>query len=101
MRIPIRKTTQGIEYWCTKEKRIIILPTGVKPDFETSESPKSMLQKDAPKTDYQTEVDPEKMNVEQLLAYAKEKEVDVPGNMKKEETIRAHIVEQLATADAE
>ena len=101
MRIPIRKTSQGTEYWCNEDKRTVFLPTGVKPDFKVTENPKSMLQKDDSKTDDQTAVNLDEMNVEQMLVYAKEKKVDVPGNMKKEETIRAHIIEQLAAVDAE
>lgn len=80
---PIRKTANGIEYWDTEKKVIVI--GGV--DLAKSE--------DEDKTDNNLD----EMNVDQLLAFADENNIDVPGNMKKEETIREHIKETLAVTD--
>ncbi len=83
---PIRETLNGnTEYWDTKEKRIVI-----------GGSPKE--KEEAVCTTADIKLDD--MDVDQLLSFAGQNNIDVPGNMKKEETIRNHIAEQLA-ADAE
>lgn len=46
MRTLVRTTLAGNEYWDNEEKRIIFVPVGEAPDFEVTENPKSMLQKD-------------------------------------------------------
>ncbi|WP_430494082.1 hypothetical protein [Rossellomorea marisflavi] len=110
MNVEVRKTTQGIEYWDSKEKSIRFVPAGKKPSFEVVEEPKSMVVVDGKKVAGAVEkkIDGTKeellkylvrLNVEQLLAYAKDNDIDVPGNMKKEETIRNHIVEKLNPGD--
>lgn len=82
---PIRKTLSGnTEYWDTKEKRIVIGG--------------SLKEED---TDNKTDINLNDMDVDQLLSFAEQNNIEVPGNMKKEETIRTHIAEQLAAADAE
>ncbi|MBO0475386.1 hypothetical protein JZO86_17120 [Enterococcus ureasiticus] len=43
MRILIRKTIAGSEYWDNEEKRSIFVPIGQTPEFEVVENPQSML----------------------------------------------------------
>jgi hypothetical protein len=97
MNIKVRETAQGTEYWDTKEKRIRFVPAGKNPGFEVTKNPKSMTKDDGPDFKVVKTNDMlEKMNTEQLIDYAKVNDIDVPGNMKKEETIRAHIMELLS-----
>lgn len=43
MRVLIRKTIAGSEYWDNEEKRSIFVPLGQEPDFEAVDNPQSML----------------------------------------------------------
>ncbi|MDT2392776.1 hypothetical protein P7D58_02510 [Enterococcus avium] len=43
MRVQIRKSVAGIEYWDTEEKRSIFVPHGQEPDFEVADNPDSLL----------------------------------------------------------
>ncbi|BDQ55137.1 hypothetical protein LIT96_08960 [Enterococcus faecalis] len=47
MRVLIRSSASGSEYWDTKEKRNVFVPKGQEPDFEVTENPESMLSKEA------------------------------------------------------
>lgn len=47
MRVLIRSSASGTEYWDTKEKRNVFVPKGQEPDFEVNENPESMLSKEA------------------------------------------------------
>ncbi|MCG3089145.1 hypothetical protein [Sporosarcina cyprini] len=110
MIVETRKTAGGTEYWDTKKMRTLFVPTGVEPDFNVTENPQSMIigvdlagDKDYTVVNDQvieTETELDKMNSDQLLAFAEHSGIDVPGNMKKAETIRKYIVEKMAT-DAE
>ncbi|KIP27831.1 hypothetical protein [Bacillus thuringiensis] len=100
----IRKTISGTEYWDTKEKRSLFVPTGEEPGFEVTVNPESMIIRHADNKvvdvkiiDTETEINLDDMNAEQLLSFAKENDIEVPGKLKKEESIRNHIVEQLTT----
>ncbi|CCW05977.1 hypothetical protein [Bacillus sp. GeD10] len=100
----IRKTISGTEYWDNKEKRSLFVPTGEEPGFEVTVNPESMIIKHADNKvigveviDTNTEINLDDMNAEQLLSFAKDNSIDVPGKLKKEETIRNYIVEQLTT----
>ncbi|GAB6470107.1 Rho termination factor N-terminal domain-containing protein [Bacillus cereus] len=100
----IRKTISGTEYWDSKEKKSLFVPTGEEPGFEVTVNPESMLIKhadnkivDVEVIDTKTENDLNDMNAEQLLSFAKGNGIDVPAKLKKEETIRNYIVEQLTT----
>ncbi|MEJ9122605.1 hypothetical protein P4I92_02520 [Bacillus cereus] len=104
MIVEIRKTISGNEYWDTKEKRSLFVPTGEEPGFEVTVNPESMIIKhadnkivDVEVTDTKTEINLDDMNAEQLLSFAKDNGIDVPGKLKKEETIRNYIFEQLTT----
>lgn len=47
MRVLIRSSASGKEYWDTEEKRNVFVPKGQEPDFEVTENPESMLSKEA------------------------------------------------------
>ncbi|MBJ1785539.1 hypothetical protein JFI42_14645, partial [Enterococcus faecalis] len=47
MRVLIRSSAFGSEYWDTEEKRNVFVPKGQDPDFEVTENPESMLSKEA------------------------------------------------------
>ncbi|HDP1317499.1 TPA: hypothetical protein P5Y24_002773 [Enterococcus faecalis] len=47
MRVLIRSSASGSEYWDTKEKRNVFVPKGQEPDFEVTENPESMISKEA------------------------------------------------------
>lgn len=100
MNVEMRKTAQGTEYWDTKEKKIRFVPAGKELGFEVTKEPKSMLpEKEAKQEDNETEIDLDSLNAGQLKDFAKQNDIELPGNMKKKETIRAHILESLTAAD--
>ncbi|HGO9409086.1 TPA: hypothetical protein ACLBZV_003446 [Bacillus cereus] len=103
----IRKTISGTEYWDNEKKKTLFVPRGEEPGFEVTVNPESMIIKHADNKvvgveviDTDTEINLDDMNAEELLSFAKENDIEVPGKLKKEETIRNHIVEQL-TNDTE
>ncbi|WP_413380317.1 hypothetical protein [Alkalihalobacillus sp. 1P02AB] len=122
MIVETRKTSQGTEYWDNKEKRVLFVPKGKVPSFKVTENPKSMIGgvdlaigKDrtvittstGPAITRSTNEDTqppllmngiEDMDVEQLLDFAERQNINVPGNMKKEDTIRNYIQEELNAA---
>ncbi|HDX9533051.1 TPA: hypothetical protein ROX87_002451 [Bacillus thuringiensis] len=100
----IRKTISGTEYWDNEKKKSLFVPTGEEPGFEVTVNPESMIIKHADNKvvgveviDIDTEINLDDMNAGELLSFAKENDIEVPGKLKKEETIRNHIVEQLTT----
>jgi hypothetical protein len=111
MNVEVRRSAQGTEYWDSKEKKIRFVPAGMEPGFEVTKDPKSMVggldlaagkdmtTVDGVPIDNETEIDLDSMNADQLKDFAKQNDIEVPGNMKKEETIRAHILESLTAAD--
>jgi hypothetical protein len=111
MNVEVRKSAQGAEYWNTKEKKIRFVPAGKKPGFEVTKDPESMVggldlatgkdvtTVDGVPVDNETEIDLDSMNADQLKGFAKQNDIEVPGNMKKAETIRAHIKESLTAAE--
>lgn len=97
MKVLIRKTLTGSEYWCTKEKRVLFVPKGETPKFKVTGNTKLMVGNVEEQTDETTEetINLKEMNATELLAFAKNEGINVPGNMKKEETIRRYIAEQM------
>ncbi|KAB2423897.1 MULTISPECIES: hypothetical protein [Bacillus cereus group] len=105
-----RKTISGTEYWDNEKKTSLFVPTGEEPGFEVTVNPESMIGgidfakgKDFSAIDGKVighEINLDDMNAEELLSFAKDNGIDVPGKLKKEETIRNHIVKQL-TNDTE
>lgn len=43
MKVLVRSSVAGKEYWDTEEKKSIFVPTGKEPGFEVTENPKSMI----------------------------------------------------------
>ncbi|AVK82444.1 hypothetical protein C3943_02220 [Lysinibacillus sp. B2A1] len=101
MKVLIRTTTNGTEYWDNEAKKILLVPAGEQPSFEVTESPTTMLHKgETVKPLVEPVFNLEGMTATQLREFAEENNIEVPGNLKKPETIREYIEEQLA-ADAE
>ncbi|PGX09279.1 hypothetical protein [Bacillus sp. AFS033286] len=97
----VRKTISGTEYWDSTKQKSLFVPNGEEPEFEVSGTLSAGLHEAADliadMAISKDEINLDDMNAEELLAFAKDNDIDVPGNMKKEETIRNHIVEQLTT----
>lgn len=99
----IRKTISGTEYWDSKEKRSIFVPTGktlaIDPvkEIMNLDLDKLPLGINRLKDSDAIEIKLDDMNAEELHSFAKDNGIDVPAKLKKEETIRNHIVEQLTT----
>lgn len=43
MKVPIRSSITGTEYWDTEKKLTIFVPRGQEPDFEVTKNPNSMI----------------------------------------------------------
>lgn len=97
MRVPIRKTAQGTEYWDNVEKRTVLIPTGIKPDFEVTENPKSMLQKDGDKDqsfgvhDGENNYQLNDMTIKELKEFAEKYTIDLPAELTKKGDIAKFI----------
>ncbi|UPW82738.1 hypothetical protein [Lysinibacillus sp. Ag94] len=101
MKVPIRTTVNGTEYWCTDDKKTLFVPVGEQPLFEVTESPTTMLHKgETVKPLDEPVINLDGMTGTQLREFAAENNIEVPGNLKKVDAIRDYIEEQLA-ADAE
>ncbi|MEY2363232.1 hypothetical protein R6U76_19830 [Lysinibacillus capsici] len=102
MNVPIRTTANGTEYWDREAKKVLFVPAGMRPSFEVTESPTTMLHKgETVKPLINTPVfSLEGMTATQLREYGEENNIDVPGNLKKVDAIREYIEEHLA-ADEE
>ncbi len=110
MKVLIRTTANGTEYWCTDDKKTLFVPAGEQPSFEVTDEPTTMIVgvdfakgKDVTVIDGKA-IEPvftlEGMTATQLREFADENNIDVPGNLKKPDTIREYIEEQLEV-DAE
>lgn len=98
MKVPIRKTINGTEYWDTVAKKSSFVPVGEEPSFEVTKNPTTMLHKaEKVKPSANPVIDLDGMTATQLREFAEENNIDVPGNLKKLDTIRGYIAEQLAT----
>ncbi|MBX8942559.1 Rho termination factor N-terminal domain-containing protein [Lysinibacillus sp. K60] len=96
MKVPIRTTANGTEYWDSEAKKVLFVPAGMRPSFKVTEKPESMLYVETkPLTDAPV-FSLEGKTATQLREYAEENNIEVPGNLKKSETIREYIEEQLA-----
>ncbi|MBJ8103599.1 MULTISPECIES: Rho termination factor N-terminal domain-containing protein [Bacillus cereus group] len=91
MIIEIRKTVSGTEYWDTKEKRSLFVPTGEEPGFEITVNPESMIMggdlANGPDTTVVSTASLDDMTVKQLREYADELSIDIPSDVKKKEDI--------------
>lgn len=101
MKVPYRTTANGTEYWCNKDKKIIFVPAGEQPSFAVTENPETMFYAGEPaKLVIEPLFNLDGMTATELREFAEGNNIEVPGNLKKPDTIREYIEEQLA-ADAE
>lgn len=92
MRIAIKKTIAGTEYWDNVEKRIIFLPVGHRPDFVVTVDPETMIHKEEVKADDEDRADTlEEMTIKQLKEYAIALEIELP----KEVNNKADIIKEI------
>lgn len=130
MKVLVRKTLTGNEYWDSETQRILFVPAGEEPNFEVGVSiivagldlasgkDQTVIDGQAVAMGEQTKrtandvadsfesiaegINLEDLNAEQLRSFAEHSNINVPGNMKKEETIRKYIEAALIDAtDAE
>ncbi|MEK3822104.1 hypothetical protein MKY20_23765 [Cytobacillus sp. FSL W8-0315] len=88
MRVEIRKSAQGTEYWDTEEKKTLFVPAVQEPDFEVSVNPKSMITGvNNIKDPDATAVNITDMTIKELRAYAADHKVDIPAEVKKKDDI--------------
>lgn len=120
--VPTRKTPAGQEYWDKVNKKSVLYPHGSEPEDIQTEGMVGLYSTagqlaDGIKTALQSgeiiipqnkegstegELTVAEMDIEQLRKHAEENGIEIPGNMKKLETIRQHIIEELnAAADAQ
>lgn len=88
MKVEIRKTAQGTEYWDTEEKRSLFVVAGQKPSFEVTVNPDSMIDKEP--INAREEGDGrnlEDMTVAELKGFAKSIDVEIPSDIKKKDDI--------------
>lgn len=121
MMVPTRKTVTGTEYWDAKNKKVIVVPRGQKPDFEVVENPNSMiygadLAKGKDNTlingepvnttpygvnDGETSYQLNEMNIKELKSLAEQHEIEIPEDVTKRDDIAKHIFENWPADDAE
>lgn len=115
MLVPFRTTANGIEYWDKVNKKSVFYPKGTMPTEYVDQTEGMIGQYSASgKTNKIEKVviepgekiididsldnsDIEGMNGEQLRAFAEQNDIDLPANIKKEESIRKFISKQMAT----
>lgn len=93
----IRKTISGTEYWDTKEKRSLFVPTGEEPGFKVTKNPKSMIAKFADNKVLDVKVDElslDDMTVKELRDHAASINVEILADIKKKEDIMKYCAEQ-------
>lgn len=101
MKVEVRKTAQGTEYWDNVEKRTLFVPAGKKPNFEVTKEPKSMIDNEVAASENDNGIDLANLNKEELLAFAKDHNITIPGNVSKEDKIREIIETSLTAAEEE
>lgn len=95
MRVLVRTTVAGNEYWDTEGKRTIFIPTGQEPDFEVTENPDSMITQEI--KEVQTPEDPlEGMSIKELREYAAEHDIKIPSEAKKQKAIHEFLTQENA-----
>ncbi|PGS18926.1 hypothetical protein COC59_29850 [Bacillus cereus] len=97
----IRKTISGTEYWDSKEKKSLFVPTGEEPGFKVTVNPESMIaDKEIATGGYYTannegqvigesgtELILSNKTVKELREYAVKINIEIPSDMKKKEDI--------------
>ncbi|AOH54530.1 hypothetical protein ABE28_009215 [Peribacillus muralis] len=121
MIVETRKTASGTEYWDAKEKKVLFVPKGQKPNFEMTENPKSMiygmdLAKGKDKTlindefvdttpygvnDGETSYQLNEMTIKELRSLAEQQEIKIPKDVTKRDDMAQCIFENWSTDDEE
>lgn len=110
MKVPMRKTIIGTEFWCTEEKKTLFVPAGMKAPFEITTEPKSMIMGMGVGTgEDRTVIDADliastmgiseggeivdlsNMTIKKLREYAALKEIEIPAEIKKQKEIAQYI----------
>lgn len=93
MKVEVRKTAQGTEYWDTEEKRTLFVPAGQEPDFEVAVNPASLVIVEPDIREDGDGTNLENMTIPQLKDFAKQIEVDIPKEIKKKEDIIKYLAD--------
>lgn len=107
MKVPMRTTFNGTEYWDNVAKKTLFVPSGKEPHFEVTENPASLLTTEklieGKVIDTQTDSDLDEMDADQLRDFAEKNDIELPANIKKEDSIRKFIAKKLTppAADAQ
>ena len=91
----IRKTLSGTEYWDEDAKKVVYKLSDALTKAGTSAAKAGKEISEALKKSAEEKTLLEKMTLDELLDHAKNKGIEVPGNIKKEETIRKYITDKL------
>lgn len=107
MRTLIRGTATANEYWDTIEKKSISVPIGEEPGFDVVEDPKSLVNpeveprlietrkkdQDNSKDDASLNKDLSDMTVTEIKGYAKNKGLEIPGDIAKKGDLITWVLE--------
>ena len=99
MKVMIRKTLTGTEYWDTKEKRTLFVATGKEPGFEVTGVPESMLAKEADVVPVDSINPLGDMTIKELKEHAKVKAIQIPNTITKHADIVAYLNEVTFDTD--
>ncbi len=99
MKVLIRKTLTGSEYWDAKNKKTLFVPAGKNPEFKVTKNPDSMIGGVDFAAGKETTVIDEGINIEdmtvkQLHEFAKQIDVEIPADVTKKNDIIAFLSEQ-------
>lgn len=121
MFVETRKTVTGTEYYDARNKKVIVVPHGQKPDFKVTENPSSMiygldLAKGGDKTvinnqlvditpygvnDGETNYQLNEMTIKELKLLAEQHEIEIPRDVTKRDDIAKQIFENWPADEAE
>jgi hypothetical protein len=91
MKVLIRKTIAGNEYWDADGKKTLFVPKGQTPDFEVEENPESMLVPEVEEIEV-SENSLEGMSIKELREYAAEHDIEIPAEVKKLKEIKEFLL---------
>lgn len=114
MKVEIRKTAQGTEYWDTEAQKTLFVPAGKKPGFEVTKEPVTMIGGvDLATGEDMTVInstmgiaeDNEKINdlsnmtIAQLKEYAADKDIKIPSDITKRDDIANYLYDNWNSDD--
>ncbi|USK41364.1 hypothetical protein LIS77_06595 [Cytobacillus firmus] len=109
MKVEIRKTAQGTEYWDTEEKKTLFMPAGQEPNFDVTVNPDSMVQgvdmdkgkekegKPYGVNDGEQDYQLDEMTIKELKALAAKSNIEVPKDVTKRDDIAQYIFDTWLT----